>query len=296
MSLGRAFFQAGAHGVVASLWPLRDDESAVPPGIWLPNYHPNNAMGYVFIYAGLIRNYTARGNAIATFELTEDINSTTTVGGEFREDRFQRYDAGGYNMLPGTHGLGSLSERFGVDELDRTSRTVSGIFSQQLAWQDRIFVTGALRGDRNSNFGQQFGFQWYPSFSGSWVIGEESWFPRNDIVSSLRLRSAWGRSGLMPEFLSRPIHPHESREVGGVGVRSRHWAAERPPRSRGGVLQQGVDGRAGEPASRAVARVERDADGEPGEGLEHRLGGDAERPDPIPGRGDLGRHAELLDQ
>jgi len=29
MSLARAFFQAGAHGVVASLWPLRDDESAV---------------------------------------------------------------------------------------------------------------------------------------------------------------------------------------------------------------------------------------------------------------------------
>lgn len=29
MSLGRAFFQAGAHSVVASLWPLRDDESAV---------------------------------------------------------------------------------------------------------------------------------------------------------------------------------------------------------------------------------------------------------------------------
>lgn len=28
MSLARAFFQAGAHGVVASLWPLRDDESA----------------------------------------------------------------------------------------------------------------------------------------------------------------------------------------------------------------------------------------------------------------------------
>lgn len=28
MSLARAFFQAGSHGVVASLWPLRDDESA----------------------------------------------------------------------------------------------------------------------------------------------------------------------------------------------------------------------------------------------------------------------------
>jgi CHAT domain-containing protein/tetratricopeptide (TPR) repeat protein len=29
MSLARAFFQAGAHTVVASLWPLRDDEAAV---------------------------------------------------------------------------------------------------------------------------------------------------------------------------------------------------------------------------------------------------------------------------
>ncbi|MFP3939977.1 MAG: CHAT domain-containing protein [Thermoanaerobaculia bacterium] len=28
MSVGRAFFQAGAHSVIASLWPLRDDESA----------------------------------------------------------------------------------------------------------------------------------------------------------------------------------------------------------------------------------------------------------------------------
>ena len=29
MSLARAFFQAGAHTVVASLWPLRDDEAAI---------------------------------------------------------------------------------------------------------------------------------------------------------------------------------------------------------------------------------------------------------------------------
>jgi hypothetical protein len=27
MGLARAFFQAGAHAVVASLWPLRDDEA-----------------------------------------------------------------------------------------------------------------------------------------------------------------------------------------------------------------------------------------------------------------------------
>lgn len=178
----------------------RDDVSAVAPGIWLASLHPNNAMGTRFLFAGTIRNYTARSSAIASFELTPEINSTTTIGAAFREDRFERVDAGGFNMLPGTDGLGSLSERFAVDEFNQTTRTVSGLASQQLAWRDRVYLTGAIRGDRNSNFGQEFGFQWYPSVSASWVIAEEPWFPRSDLLSSMRIRTAWGRSGLMPDF------------------------------------------------------------------------------------------------
>jgi TonB-dependent starch-binding outer membrane protein SusC len=178
----------------------RDDESGVAPGIWLRSINPDQAVGNRFVFSGLIRNYTARSNAIATYPVTADIQAITTVGGEFRQDRFQRADAGGFNMLPGTRGLGSLSERFSVNEFDRTTRTVSTIMSQQLGWQDRVFLTAALRGDRNSNFGAQFGFQWYPSVSASWVVAEEPWFPETGVVSSLRLRTAWGRSGLMPEF------------------------------------------------------------------------------------------------
>ena len=178
----------------------RDDEAGVAPGIWLPTVNPDNAIGNRYKYAGLIRNYTARSNAIAMFPVTDDIQSITTLGTEFRQDRFQRTDAWGFGMLPGTRSLGSLSERFAVNELDRTTRTISGLFSQQFGWRDRVFLTGAVRGDRNSNFGQQFGFQWYPSLSASWVVGEEDWFPQSQLLSSLRLRSAWGRSGLMPEF------------------------------------------------------------------------------------------------
>ncbi|MFW6205706.1 MAG: SusC/RagA family TonB-linked outer membrane protein, partial [Gemmatimonadota bacterium] len=188
------------NGTVGMDHMTRDDESAQEPGIWLPAYDADNAMGYVFLYQGLIRNYTARGNAIGTFELTDDIDATTTVGGEFREERFQRSDGGGYNMLAGTHGLGSLAERFSVDEFDQTTRTISVLGSQQFSWRDRVYLTGAVRGDRNSNFGSEFGFQWYPSVSGSWVMSEEEWFPQTDLLSSLRARAAWGRSGLMPGF------------------------------------------------------------------------------------------------
>lgn len=180
----------------------RDDESGVAPGIWLPSVNPDQAIGNRFVFSALSRTYTARSNAIGSFALTDDIHSITTVGAEFREERFHRADAGGFGMLPGTRGLGSLAERFSVNEIDETTRTISGIGSQLFSWQDRVYLTAGIRGDRNSNFGQQFGFQWYPSLSASWVIGEEEWFPQTDVVSSLRLRTAWGRSGLMPGFRS----------------------------------------------------------------------------------------------
>lgn len=178
----------------------RDDVAAVAPGIWAPSVHPNNAIGNRLVAAALIRNYTGRANAIGTFELSPTILSTTTIGAELRQDRYERVDASGYNMLPGTNSLGSLSERFAVDEFNQTQRTISALASQQFGWRDRVFVTGAIRGDRNSNFGSDFGFQWYPSVSGSWVIGEEDWFPQSEALSSIRLRAAWGRSGLMPDF------------------------------------------------------------------------------------------------
>lgn len=60
MSLARAFFQAGAHGVVASLWPLRDDESAA----LFRRFYRHLAAGETV--AGAL--HTARQEAIAAGE------------------------------------------------------------------------------------------------------------------------------------------------------------------------------------------------------------------------------------
>jgi len=61
-----------------------------------------------------------------------------------------------------------------------------------------VFLSGALRGDQNSAFGRNLGWVWYPSFSASWVIAEEPFFPQSSALSNLRLRAAWGQSGLRP--------------------------------------------------------------------------------------------------
>ena len=78
--------------------------------------------------------------------------------------------------------------------------TIGGYVQEQLNWRDKVFFNGALRGDDNSAFGTDFKFIYYPSVGVSWVIGEEDFWPQNDWVSSLRLRSAYGQSGQRPGF------------------------------------------------------------------------------------------------
>jgi TonB-dependent starch-binding outer membrane protein SusC len=72
---------------------------------------------------------------------------------------------------------------------------------QQVGWNDRLFLTGALRFDDSSTFGTDAPAQRYPKFSGTWVISEES-FWRLDAINSLRIRSAWGKAGRQPSAIA----------------------------------------------------------------------------------------------
>jgi hypothetical protein len=63
---------------------------------------------------------------------------------------------------------------------------------------DRMFLTAAVRSDQNSAFGSNFQRVFYPKASVSWVVSDESFFPRPDWLNSLRLRSAIGASGVQP--------------------------------------------------------------------------------------------------
>jgi TonB-linked SusC/RagA family outer membrane protein len=76
-----------------------------------------------------------------------------------------------------------------------------GVFVQEaLAWKNRLFLTGALRGDDNSTFGKDFSAAYYPKVSASWVISEEPWFktPKFLGLGELRFRGALGAAGTQP--------------------------------------------------------------------------------------------------
>jgi len=77
--------------------------------------------------------------------------------------------------------------------------TTLGVYAQQqLDWQKRLFLTGALRADDNSTFGQRFDVAIYPKISATWVFSEEE-FWGIDRVNTFRLRGAGAGAGQQPD-------------------------------------------------------------------------------------------------
>ena len=147
-----------------------------------------------------IYNWTAQATATASFTPFTDIRSSTQLGAQYAQETFQGTSARGAVLTPGSSSLSGTSARFRVAEYN-TDNVLLGIFAQQqVAWRDRLFVNVGVRGDRNSAFGQRFGWVYYPTVNASWVASEEGFFPQNPVVSSVRLRAAYGQSGRQPNF------------------------------------------------------------------------------------------------
>jgi hypothetical protein len=62
-----------------------------------------------------------------------------------------------------------------------------------------VFLTAGLRVDDQSTFGASFNRVYYPKFSASWVMSDES-FWRVAFVNQLRLRAAYGEAGQAPLY------------------------------------------------------------------------------------------------
>lgn len=62
-------------------------------------------------------------------------------------------------------------------------------------FQNRYLLTATLRRDGSSRFGRNNRWGTFPSVSAAWRISEESFFPKNDVLSDLKLRVGYGVTG-----------------------------------------------------------------------------------------------------
>lgn len=137
-------------------------------------------------------------NATYTADFTNKIGSTTQVGYS------QQYEKNNYSLLQG-RGLAPLVQVVnaaatilpGVDE--RSEISISGVFLQQnFRFANQLFLTGAIRVDGSSVFGENQRNQKYLKGSVSYVMSGADFWEKGGMGSwwnLFKLRAAYGESG-----------------------------------------------------------------------------------------------------
>ncbi|HET9775267.1 MAG TPA: SusC/RagA family TonB-linked outer membrane protein [Gemmatimonadaceae bacterium] len=158
-------------------------------------------VGFRDAFRGNNYEWTSNASAAATFNPLASLVSTTTLGGSYQRELFEQVECFGQSIPAGTRSCAAATTQFSVDETHTELKSVGGFLRQELAFRDRLFLSGSIRADNNSGLVRDVtGLSYYPSVNASWLVSDESFFPRLNFLNQLRLRAGWGRAGQRPGF------------------------------------------------------------------------------------------------
>jgi TonB-dependent SusC/RagA subfamily outer membrane receptor len=179
------------HSIRFGLHSLESASSGLQPFQWLLN--PQGTISQRNVHNRLMTTEFA-----STWEqpVTSGVRSTLSVGGQLYDEQRNTLSADGQGFPgPGNHTVSSAAQR-SSDE-SRIRQVNAGFFAQEvLGFGDRLFITGGVRVDGSSSFGENYGFQLYPKLSASFVASDASSWP--GWWGTFRLRGAIGKAGKAP--------------------------------------------------------------------------------------------------
>jgi len=147
--------------------------------------------------------FSAEYAANAKTNITSALSSVSSVGGQFYRTELNSSFLGGTGFPGlGVETVNSAATPASATQTQTLNTTIGAYGQQQFGWRDRFYLTGALRVDNNSAFGDQLKWVTYPKASLSWVMSEEEFWHKNDVLNTLRLRAAYGQSGRQPTAFS----------------------------------------------------------------------------------------------
>ncbi len=172
--------------------------------------------GIAFEGRRTIAAYTVDVNGTATFDLTRRIQSKTTVGVNYNENNFRGTNAQGDPLPPGAVTVTAGSNKQ-ASEVNDIRKTAGGFAQQVFSLDDRLFISGGARVDRNSAAGTLAKTIVYPKASISYLISESGFFPKGSFLNSFRLRAGYGHSGQQPSgTVALESYAASAAIVGGV--------------------------------------------------------------------------------
>lgn len=129
-------------------------------------------------------------------DLTDAIASTSTLGGSWQYEERERIGINASVLPPiiETAAGGGILEQ---GEMRSQISYWGAFFQQSFAYNDKLYVNGAVRMDGASTFGKDERNQLYFKASGSYVISEEDFWADTfgDTFNMFKLRASWGQAG-----------------------------------------------------------------------------------------------------
>ncbi len=176
-------------------------------------YDYSNSLGKLYVPVGF--NTTPQGvsqkesldeiklnndlNARYTFDITDDLVSTTSAGYSLQYEKYQILSLSAENLIPAVESSNAGTVTGRNDYM--AEKTIRGYYLQQtLGFRDKLFLTGAIRVDESSVFGDDERRQTYPKLSGSYVISDNDFWKQGklgQIINTFKVRSSWGQAGNM---------------------------------------------------------------------------------------------------
>lgn len=134
------------------------------------------------------------------YQLFPSLKTTSAAGMEFYQSEYDLLRASTQDLTPLTELLNGSSAYDAIGETKDKRRTLGYYFQETLNYMDRLYLTGSIRADGASTFGENERWQIFPKFSASYVLSEYGFWQDNigEYVNSFKLRGALGYSGGQP--------------------------------------------------------------------------------------------------
>lgn len=194
----------------------RDDQALLPAGLLAATDSGALVQGTgrslvgTFNLQGSVRKLLGRGFVF-----------TTNVGANLTTTNTSDLVSSAAGLVPGTSSLAG-ARRINATQ-GKVSTSVFGWYLEPSIGGERLSLSTGFRLDGGSAYGTRlthrggglFGLLGLPKLNGSWVISEEPWFPAGALISSLRLRGAYGQAQVQPGAADRLRLYTRSVDAGG---------------------------------------------------------------------------------
>lgn len=137
------------------------------------------------------------GVASYSYTLGDKLELRTTGGFNYTQQKVNTTNAVANGLAPVGELVGAGSV-FSAGQTEVELRTLGFYGQQEVSWNNKLFLTGAVRYDASSTFAPSERWQVFPKFSASYVVAEN----RQGAFNSLRLRSALGWAGSQPGIVN----------------------------------------------------------------------------------------------